>query len=69
MDGVHELQVLLVDIPTAARALSVSRAKLYALMDGGAIASVKIGTRRLIPVAALDAFVRGLQAPAGVQER
>ena len=41
----------------AARALGIGRSKLYELMREGRIRSVRIGTCRRVPTAALDEFV------------
>jgi excisionase family DNA binding protein len=52
---------LLVDVPEACRILGgVSRAYLYELIAAGRIATVKLGKRRLVPVAALEQFAAGL---------
>jgi excisionase family DNA binding protein len=45
----------------AARLLSLSRSRVYELMDAGAIESTRIGTRRVIPVSSLHAFAAQLQ--------
>jgi len=37
----------------------VGKSKLYELMDSGALASVKVGRRRLIPRLALERFLAG----------
>lgn len=44
----------------AAAALGIGRSSLYVLLAQGAIASVRIGGSRRIPVTALDDFVAGL---------
>jgi excisionase family DNA binding protein len=46
-----------VSVDVAAHLLSLSRTSLYELLDAGRIRSVKVGTRRLIPSAALDDFL------------
>jgi excisionase family DNA binding protein len=48
---------LAVRIDVAAMMIGLSRSKLYELMEVGAIASVKVGRSRLIPVASLHAFL------------
>jgi excisionase family DNA binding protein len=48
---------LLVTIREAAFALSLGRTYLYRLLATGQIFSIKLGARRLIPVAALQEFV------------
>ena len=46
----------LVSIPEAARLMSCSRTLIYSLIDSGALASRKVGRRRLIPRDALATF-------------
>lgn len=41
----------------AAESLSISRAMLYALLADKTIESFRIGKRRVIPVAALEAYI------------
>ena len=41
----------------AARILGLGRTKLYELMAANEITSIKIGTRRLIRVSAIEAFL------------
>ena len=41
-------------VQEAARALGISRASLYRLVQQKRLATVKIGSRRLVPVSALD---------------
>jgi excisionase family DNA binding protein len=43
----------------AAAAYRLSRSTIYKLMDTGALRSVKIGGRRLIPVDAIEALLAG----------
>ncbi len=50
-----ELKLLTAD--EAARLLGVSRSFFYPLVMGGAVRSIKLGRRRLIPAEALDEFV------------
>lgn len=45
-----------------ARALGVSRARLYELLASGEIESVRIGRSRRIPRQALEAFVERLRS-------
>ena len=49
----------------AAESLGISRARLYQLLAGGELGSVKIGASRRIPAAELDAFVRRLRSEQG----
>jgi excisionase family DNA binding protein len=46
----------------ASAALGISRSKVYELMGAGALASIRIGNCRRVPVRDLEAFVRTLQA-------
>ena len=52
---------LLYTIPEAARALRISRTKLYELLDTDQIESVHIGRSRKIPADALHAYVHRLR--------
>jgi excisionase family DNA binding protein len=47
-------------IKDAAFALSLSRSKLYELMQSGALKTVKVDGRRLVPAASIAAFVNSL---------
>jgi excisionase family DNA binding protein len=49
-------------IDEAFPALSIGRTQLFDLLRRGEIASVKVGRRRLIPVASLDAYLARLVA-------
>ncbi|PSK90928.1 excisionase family DNA binding protein [Murinocardiopsis flavida] len=51
---------LLLTVPEAAHALSISRSKLYELLSSGTVRSLRIGGSRRIPMAALDEYVSGL---------
>jgi excisionase family DNA binding protein len=51
---------LLLSPVEAARALSVSRSKLYRLLKQGRLESVHLDGNRRIPVSSLEAFVRSL---------
>jgi len=44
----------------AAQALSIGRSKVYELLRAGALASVRIGASRRIPVEAVRAYVTAL---------
>ena len=46
----------------AARLAGIGRTKIYEVLNTGALASFKIGTRRLIRVSELDAWLRRLEA-------
>ena len=55
-----ETRLLLSDIE-AARALGLGKTKLRELLAQGAIRSVRVGRRRLVPVQALKDFVDTLE--------
>jgi len=46
----------------AARLSGIGRTKLYEVLNSGALASFKIGSRRLIRVSEIDAWLRRLEA-------
>ena len=48
---------LLLTVPDAAAALSISRSKLYELLAAGLVRSVRIDGSRRIPLQALEAYV------------
>jgi excisionase family DNA binding protein len=41
------------------RTVNLSRATLYRLIAAGKLTTVKVGARRLVPVAAIDALLAG----------
>jgi excisionase family DNA binding protein len=51
------VEPLLVRVEEAARILSLSRSTIYEMMDAGELPSIRRGTARRIPVAALHAWV------------
>jgi excisionase family DNA binding protein len=51
------VEPLLVRVEEAARMLSLSRSTIYEMLDSGELPSVRRGTARRIPVAALRAWV------------
>jgi excisionase family DNA binding protein len=51
------LEPLLVRVEEAARILSLSRSTIYEMMDAGELPSVRRGSARRIPVAALREWV------------
>jgi excisionase family DNA binding protein len=57
---------LLLTVPEAARALAISRSKVYELLAAGVLASVHIDGSRRIPVSALDSYVSALLARESV---
>jgi excisionase family DNA binding protein len=54
----------LLTVDEAATALSLSRTAVYELMRTGELGSVRIGARRRLPVAAIDAYVAQLTGAA-----
>ena len=46
-------------VEDAARLLNVGRSTVYALIRSGRLRSIKIGRRRLVPRASLDALIDG----------
>jgi excisionase family DNA binding protein len=52
--------VMLLSVDEAATVLGIGRTNVYALINRDELKSVKVGGRRLIPRAALEAFVIGL---------
>ena len=53
---------LLLTVPEAAEALAISRGKLYELLAGGDLASIRIDGSRRIPLTALEEYVSRLLA-------
>lgn len=51
---------LLCTVEEAAETLSIGRTSIYELLRDGRLRSVKVGARRLIPIAALEDFVNDL---------
>jgi excisionase family DNA binding protein len=51
-------------VEEAAEALRVSRGTLYGLIRSGQLDTVKVGSRRLVPVAALHEYVTALGSAA-----
>ena len=51
---------LLCTVDEAGELLSIGRTSIYELMKSGRLRSVKVGSRRLIPRASLEAFVNEL---------
>ena len=53
---------LLLTVPEAAKALAISRSKLYELLATNAVASIRIDGSRRIPLSALEAYISRLLA-------
>ncbi|TDE26452.1 helix-turn-helix domain-containing protein [Actinomadura sp. 6K520] len=51
---------LLLTVPEAAKALAISRSKLYELLASGAVRSIRIDGSRRIPLNALNDYVNAL---------
>ena len=60
---------LLLTVPDAAAALSISRSKLYELLAAGLIRSVRIDGSRRIPLLALETYVESLLAREATMPR
>lgn len=56
------MRPITVRIPEACRITGIGRSKIYELIQWGDIATIKVGTMTLIPVASIEAF---LAAAAG----
>lgn len=54
--------VRMLSVQEAAGELGISRSLIYELFTSGALRSVKIGRRRLVPREAIEAFITGLPA-------
>lgn len=66
-DGARPLPAVpavLYRVDEAAEALRLSRSSIYELIRSGRLRTVKHGSRRLVPVAALDEFVEALAGGA-----
>jgi excisionase family DNA binding protein len=53
---------LLLTVPEAAKALAISRSKLYELLASDAVASIRIDGSRRIPLTSLEEYVSKLLA-------
>ncbi|MDZ4719653.1 MAG: helix-turn-helix domain-containing protein [Roseiflexaceae bacterium] len=62
------VEPLLVRVEEAARMLSLSRSTIYEMMDAGDLPSVRHGTARRIPVAALRDWVVQQTQQSGVSK-
>jgi len=59
MRNAYEQERRALSIEEAARSCGLSRSTLYRLLKNGKLPTVKIGARRLVPVAAIDALLSG----------
>jgi excisionase family DNA binding protein len=48
---------LALSVEEAAEALGLGRTKVFELVSGGQLRSIKVGRRRLVPVSALEQFI------------
>lgn len=58
------MEKLLLTPEEAARTLAIGRSKVYELMAGGGLRSVKIGKSRRVPASALADYLAGLEEAA-----
>lgn len=54
------IPAILYRVDEAAEALRLSRSVIYELIRSGQLRTVKVGRRRLVPVCALEEYVRAL---------
>ena len=59
-----DVDPIAVRVPVAAKMLGISRSVLYELLRANAIPSFRVGTSRLVPTAALHAWVEQQSALA-----
>lgn len=59
---VAQLSKLLLTVPEAARALGVSRSKVYDLIARRSLRSLRLDGCRRVPVEALETYIAGLMA-------
>lgn len=69
MEVNHALPKRLVSVPEAADLLSIGKSAAWELVKSGDLASVKIGQRRLVPVAAIDSYIEALLRKGSEHER
>jgi len=65
----HDSRVLLNDVPSVLRRLSIGRSTLYELMASGRIHAVKLGAKTLVPESELQRFASSLQRATGNRGR
>lgn len=56
---------MMLSVRETCKRLGVSKWTIYRLMEAGKLASVKIGSRRLVPQRAMMEFIRQLEEEAG----
>jgi excisionase family DNA binding protein len=57
-NNIHVPERRALSVEEAARAVGISRATLYRLVQQKRLATVKIGSRRLVPVSAIDSLLK-----------
>lgn len=62
-------QVLVPAWPDAAKSLGIGRSTVFELIKSGELASVRIGRRRLVPVAGVRDYAQRLQAESAAAAR
>jgi excisionase family DNA binding protein len=60
LDQVSSEHVLVMDVPEAAARIGLSESKVKRLIAAGEIASISMGRRRKVPVAAVEDYLRRL---------
>ena len=56
-NNIHAPERRALSVMETARAVGLSRATIYRLIEQNRLVTVKIGSRRLVPVAAIDALL------------
>lgn len=56
----YPMTTLLLSIPEVSKLIGIGRTKVYELIDEGSLDAVRIGARRLITAASVQAFVASL---------
>ena len=59
---------LVLTVPEVARALRISRASAYQAARTGELPTIRLGRRILVPRAALEKLVKGLEAPSDAEK-
>lgn len=67
MTAADQTGAYLVSVPELGRRLGISRSRAYELVAAGAVRTVAIGARRLVPVIEADRYVAGLLTAAGIE--
>lgn len=67
MTRTASLPPMLVSVTEFGRSVGVGRTKAYELVDAGAVRTVSIGARRLVPVCEVERYVAELLDAAGIE--